>query len=58
MTATTEIKAALLDEWFRLETLKATITSRAGTYHDTATGQFTHRPSGKAAPKRGMGRGG
>lgn len=48
MTTTTDLKAALLDEWLKLDALKATITSPAGTYHDTATGKFTGRPGGKA----------
>ncbi|MCL4296145.1 MAG: dienelactone hydrolase family protein [Anaerolineae bacterium] len=39
-------KAAILDELLRLEALKATITSPAGTYHDTATGKFASKPGG------------
>lgn len=49
---TSETKAALLDEWFRLETLKAIITSPSGTYHDPATGKFTSRPAGQGPAQR------
>ncbi|MCL4296144.1 MAG: hypothetical protein KJ077_10470 [Anaerolineae bacterium] len=46
-----EAKAAILDEWLSLEAIKAVITSPAGTYHDSATGRFTH-----SANKGGAGR--
>ncbi|MCL4296157.1 MAG: hypothetical protein KJ077_10535 [Anaerolineae bacterium] len=42
------LKAALLDEWLALESLRAVITTGAGTYHDSATGKFTSRPGSAA----------
>lgn len=57
MATANEVKAAILDEWLRLDALKAAITSPAGTYHDPATGKFTSKPGG-AAGKKGGGGGG
>ncbi|MCL4296161.1 MAG: hypothetical protein KJ077_10555 [Anaerolineae bacterium] len=38
-------------ESFEVETsLKAIIVTEAGTYHDTATGKFTHKPGAAAQP--------
>lgn len=56
MITVNEVKAALLDEWLKLDALKATITSPAGTYHDTATGKFTARPGGAGGGKGGGGK--
>ncbi|MCL4296140.1 MAG: hypothetical protein KJ077_10450 [Anaerolineae bacterium] len=58
MTAVTDVQSKILDEWLKLDALKAVVTSPAGTYHDTATGEFTSKPGGAAAGSKGKGKGG
>ncbi|MCL4296146.1 MAG: hypothetical protein KJ077_10480 [Anaerolineae bacterium] len=53
MATAAEVSSQILDEWLKLEALKAVVTSPAGTYHDTASGKFTSKPGGAAGGKGG-----